>query len=370
MDKIEKNITKQEKNESKLNLEKLFEIENLNSNLFKNAIILQLLDSNELLYVIQEKKENSKSYLIELYDLINKKVLITQKLQDYILHIILLDNNDIAYFVDGGTKIEGDILTVLEGSVKIINITNPKKKIMQLETPELESHSLFCNLFPLTIKDKSGVGVAFDFEIYIFLKSNGEKYENFKKIENFGTLSDYFIYKNYFVSYGFDEFHYYDLDKNFELRNYDKLKSEDININTFVLFAKSRLKIKISDHIFIYPFNKKNILFFDADKCKIINILEIKGNEFNVKSEFEVKQMLFINNYLLLLIQILSNYKEKLLKYSIDEATMSINYISSLDLGNSIENSISFKKNLLYIVKYDNYQENKKEKLEIYNIDI
>ena len=370
MDKIEKNITNKEKSESIFNLQKLFEVENINSNLFKNAIILQLLESNELLYVIKEKKENSGSYLIELYDLINKKVLLTKKLQGYILHIILLDNNDIAYFVDGGTKIEGNTLTVLKGAIQIINVTNPEKKIIKLETPELEYHSLFCNLFPITIKDKNGVGVAFDFEIFIFLKSNGEKYENFKKIENFGTLADYFIYKNYFVSYGFGEFHYYDLDKNFELKNYDKLKSEDINIETFILFANSRLKIQISDHIFIYPFNKTNILFFDADKCKVINILEIKGNEFNVKSEFEVKQMLFINNYLLLLIQRLSNDKVKLLKYSIDEATMSINYISSLDLGNFKENSFSFKKNLLYIIKYGNYQENKNEKLEICNIDI
>ena len=214
MDKIEKNITSKEKNESKLNLQKLFEIENINSNLFKNVIILQLLESNELLYVIQEKKENNGSYLIKLYDLINKEVLLAKKLQDYILDIILLDNNDIAYFVDGGTKIEGNILTVLKGAIQIINFTNPEKKITKLETPELEYHSLFCNLFPLTIKDKNGVGIAFDFEIFIFLKSDGEKYENFTKIENFGTLSDYFIYKNYFVSYGFfDEFHYYDLDK-------------------------------------------------------------------------------------------------------------------------------------------------------------
>ena len=115
---------------------------------------------------------------------------------------------------------------------------------------------------------------------------------------------------------------------------------------------------------------KKNILFFDADKCKVINILEIKGNEFNVKSEFEVKQMLFINNYLLLLIQRLSNDKTKLVKYSINEATLGINYISSLDLGKSKDNSISFKKNILYIVKHGNYPEDKIEKLEIYDIDI
>ena len=121
---------------------------------------------------------------------------------------------------------------------------------------------------------------------------------------------------------------------------------------------------------FIYSFDKKKILFFDADKCKVINILEIKGNEFNVKSEFEVKQMLFINNYLLLLIQRLINDKAILVKYSIDEATLNINYISSLDLGNFKENFIAFKKNVLYIVKYGNYQEDKKEKLEIYEFDI
>ena len=368
MDKDKKNITNMEENENKLSLHKLYEIESINSNSFKNVIILQLLESKELLYVIQE--ENSQSYLIELYDLINKKVLLTKKLHD-IPHIILLDNNDIAYFVHGGVKIEEKILTVLKGSVQIINITNPETKIIQCETPELEDHSLFCNLFPIIIKDKIGVGVAFDFEIYIFLKSNfGEKYENFKKIENFGTLSDYYIYKNYFVSYGFEEFHYYDLDKNFELKTYDKLKSEDINIKTFLLFAKYRMKIQISDHIFIFPFNKKNIIFFDADQCKVINILEIKGNEFNVKSEFEVKQMLFINNYLLLLIQRLINDKAILVKYSIDEATLNINYISSLDLGNFKENFIAFKKNVLYIVKYGNYQEDKKEKLEIYEFDI
>jgi hypothetical protein len=371
MDKNKKNITNMKENENKLSLHKLYEIENINSNFFKNAIILKLLDSKELLYVIQEKKDNSQSYLVELYDLINKKVLLTTKLQDIIADIILLDNNDIAYFVSGGAKIEDKLLTVLKGSVQIINISNLEKKIIQCETPELEDHSLFCNLFPITIKDKIGVGVVFDFEIYIFLKTNeNEKYENFKKIENFGTLSDYYIYKNYFVSYGFEEFHYYDLDKNFELKTYDKLKSEDINIKTFLLFAKYRMKIQISDHIFIFPFNKKNIIFFDADQCKVINILEIKGNEFNVKSEIEVKQMLFINNYLLLLIQILSNDKTKLVKYSIDEATLGINYISSLDFGKFKENSIFLKKNILYIVKYGNYPEDKIEKLEIYDIDI
>ena len=358
-------------NENKLSLNKLYEIENINSYFYKDANILKLLESKELLYVIKEKKEKSQSYLIELYDLIKKKVLLTKKLQDKIIDIILLDNNDIAYFVSGGVKIEDKILTVLKGSVQIINITNPEKKIIQCETPELEKHSLFCNLFPITIKDKIGVGVAFDFEIYIFLKSNeSEKYENFKKLENFGTLSDYYIYKNYFVSYGFEEFHYYDLDNNFELKTYDKLKSEDINIKTFSLFANCRMKVQISDHIFIYPFNKKNIIFFDADKCKVINLLEIKGKEFDINSEFEVKQLLFINNYLLLLIQTLSNFNAKLVKYSIDEATLSINYISSLYLGNFKENSISFKKNILYIVKYGNYQEDIKEKLDIYDIDI
>ena len=104
MDKNKKNITNMKENENKLSLHKLYEIENINSNFFKNAIILKLLDSKELLYVIQEKKENSQSYLVELYDLINKKVLLTTKLQDIIADIILLDNNDIAYFVSGGQK--------------------------------------------------------------------------------------------------------------------------------------------------------------------------------------------------------------------------------------------------------------------------
>ena len=104
MDKNKKNITNMKENENKLSLHKLYEIDNINSNFFKNAIILKLLDSKELLYVIQEKKENSQSYLVELYDLINKKVLLTTKLQDIIADIILLDNNDIAYFVSGGQK--------------------------------------------------------------------------------------------------------------------------------------------------------------------------------------------------------------------------------------------------------------------------
>jgi hypothetical protein len=66
----------------------------------------------------------------------------------------------------------------------------------------------------------------------------------------------------------------------------------------------------------------------------------------------------------------LSNDKTKLVKYSIDEATLGINYISSLDLGKFKENSVSLKKNILYIVKYGNYPEDKIEKLEIYDIDI
>ena len=115
MDKNKKNITNMKENENKLSLHKLYEIDNINSNFFKNAIILKLLDSKELLYVIQEKKENSQSYLVELYDLINKKVLLTTKLQDIIADIILLDNNDIAYFVSGGAKIEDKLLTVLKG---------------------------------------------------------------------------------------------------------------------------------------------------------------------------------------------------------------------------------------------------------------
>ena len=112
MDKDKKNITNIEENENKLSLHKLYEIENFNSNFFKNVIILQLLESKELLYVIQEK--NNQSYLIELYDLINKKVLLTKKLHN-IPHIILLDNNDIAYFVHVGVKIKEKILTVLKG---------------------------------------------------------------------------------------------------------------------------------------------------------------------------------------------------------------------------------------------------------------
>ena len=81
------------------------------------------------------------------------------------------------------------------------------------------------------------------------------------------------------------------------------------------------MKVQISDHIFIYPYNKKNILFFDADKCKVITTLEIKGNEFNVKGEFSIQQMLYINDYLLLLIHLLSNDSTKLVKYYIDEAS-------------------------------------------------
>ena len=384
MDTI-KDISNKEKNEAKLKLLKLYEVENINSNCFKNATILQLLESKELLYVREEKKENnnsdclnnnllqqsSPSYLIELYDPIKKKLLLSQILEDDISYIILLDNNDIAYFVNGGCKLEDKILTVIKGSVQIINITNPEKKIIKCETPELEEHSLFCDLVPITIKDKSGVGIVFDFEIYIFLKSNnGEKYEKFIKIENFGTLTDYYIYKKYFVSYGFEEFHYYDIEKNFELKTYDKLKSENVDTSIFYLFLNSKMKVQISDHIFIYPYNKKNILFFDADKCKVITTLEIKGNEFNVKGEFSVQQMLYINDYLLLLIHLLSNDSAKLVKYYIDEASFNIIYISFLDLGNFKKNSIFFKKNQLYIVKYENYQKDKKEKLEIFDIDI
>ena len=68
MDKSKKNITNMEEDENKLSLHKFYEIENINSNFFKNVIVLRLLESKELLYVIQE--ENNKSYLIELYDLI------------------------------------------------------------------------------------------------------------------------------------------------------------------------------------------------------------------------------------------------------------------------------------------------------------
>ena len=163
----------------------------------------------------------------------------------------------ILYFVNGEpkAKLVGKILTVLKGSVQIINITNPEGKITQCKTPNLEEHSLFNSLFPVTIKDKIVVGVAFDYEIYIFLKSNeSQKYDNFKKIENLGTLSDYFMYKNYLVSYGFEEFHYYDTGKNFVLETYDKLKSEEINIETFLLFKDYRMKIQINDRIFNIPF--------------------------------------------------------------------------------------------------------------------
>ena len=89
-----------------------------------------------------------------------------------------------------------------------------------------------------------------------------------------------------------------------------------------------------------------------------------------MKCEFEVKQMLFLKNYLLILIKLLSNGSSKLLKYSIDEATFNINFISSLNLGNSDENSVFFKKNHLYILKCDNDSEKKMAKLQIYDIDI
>ena len=141
MDTI-KDISNKEENEAKLKLLKLYEVENINSNCFKNATILQLLESKELLYVREEKKENnnsdclnnnslqpsSPSYLIELYDPIKKKLLLSQKLEDFISYIIFLNNNDIAYFVNGGCKLEDKILTVIKGSVQIINITNPEKK--------------------------------------------------------------------------------------------------------------------------------------------------------------------------------------------------------------------------------------------------
>ena len=288
-----------------------------------------------------------------------------------------MDNNDIAFFVYGGTYIEGDILTELKSSVQILNITNPEKKIINCECPQLEDHSLFCNLVPLKIKGKIGVGIVFDLEIFIFLKSNeGEKYVNLKKIDNFGTLKDFYIYKNFFVSYDYYGLNYYDIDKDFELKTHNNLKTEDINVETDFLFQNSSEKVQVNDHIFIYPFKKNNsfkkinLLFFDHDKCKTINTFELKGNEFNVKCEFEVQQMLFFKNYLLILIQLLQNGSSKLLKYSIDEATLNINFISSLDLGNSKENSIFFKRNQLYILKYDNHQNKKVAKLQIYDIDI
>lgn len=223
--------------------------------------------------------------------------------------------------------------------------------------------------FPLTIKDKSGAGIAFDYEIYIFLKSNEEdKYENFKKIENFGTLSDYYIYKNYFVSYGFEEFNYYDIDKNFELKTYDKYDKEEFNIKVMFLYQNSRKKVQINDNIFIYPL-KKQILFFDADKCESLNIIDIKGNEFNIKGEFLIKQILYLNDYLLLLIQT-SNNSLKLIKYSIDLPSLNVKYICNINLGILKNNYIIFQKNKLYIVKNINNEEDKNEKLYIYDIDI
>ena len=367
MDKALKDISNEEK---KLNLLKLYELDNINSYSFKNVIIFQLLESKELLYVIEDKKSTGYSYIIELYDLIQKKLLLTQTLQDGISGIILLDNNDIAYFLNSGIKMEENILTVNKGTVEIINITNPEKKIITCETPELEDHSLFCDLFPLTIKDKSGAGIAFDYEIYIFLKSNEEeKYENFKKIENFGTLSDYYIYKNYFVSYGFEQFNYFNIDKNFELKTYDKYDKEEFNIKVMFLYQNSKKKVQINDNIFIYPL-KKQILFFDADKCESLNILDIKGNEFNIKGEFLIKQILYLNDYLLLFIQTLSNNSLNLIKYSIDLPSLNVKYISNINLGNLKNNYITFQKNKLYIVKNINNEEDKNEKLYIYDIDI
>lgn len=367
MDEVQKDISSEEK---KLNLLKLYELDNISSYSLRNAIIFQLLESKELLCVIKDKKSNNYSYIIELYDLLKKESLLTQKLQDNICDIILLDNNDIAYFLSGGTKIEGTTLTVMKGSVEIININNLEKKIIKCETPELEDHSLFCDLVPLTIKDKSGVGIVFDYEIFIFLKSNDEeKYENFKKIENFGTLSDYYIYKNYFVSYGFEEFNYYNMDKNFEIKTYDKSDSQQFNIKTWNLYQNSQMKVQINDNIFIYPL-KKQILFFDADKCEALNILEIKGNEFNINCEFLIKQILYLNDYLLLLIEIPSNNSSKLIKYSIDLASLNLKYIGNINLGNFQKNDITFQKNKLYIIKKGNNEKDKNEKLQIYDIDI
>ena len=67
MDKAQKDISNEEK---KLNLSKLYELDNINSYSFKNVIIFQLLESKELLYVIEDKKSTGYSYIIELYDLI------------------------------------------------------------------------------------------------------------------------------------------------------------------------------------------------------------------------------------------------------------------------------------------------------------
>ena len=97
---------------------------------------------------------------------------------------------------------------------------------------------------------------------------------------------------------------------------------------------------------------------------------EIKGNEFNVKCDFSIREILYLKDYLLLLIQLLPNKSLKLLNYSIDEATLNINYTSCLNLGNDKENSIPFKRSKVYIIKNDNFQKDKKEKLQIFDIDI
>ena len=160
------------------------------------------------------------------------------------------------------------------------------------------------------------------------------------------------------------------MDKNFELKTYDKYNKEEFNIKAMFLYLNSTMKVQISDHIFIYPFNKKYILFFDADECKAINVIEIKGNEFNMKCDFSIREIIYLKDYLLLLIQLLPNKSLKLLKYSIDEATLNINYTNYLNLGNDKENSISFKRSKVYIIKNDNFQNDKKEKLQIFDIDI
>ena len=55
MDKAQKDISNEEK---KLNLLKFYELDNINSYSFKNVIIFQILESKELLYVIEDKKIN------------------------------------------------------------------------------------------------------------------------------------------------------------------------------------------------------------------------------------------------------------------------------------------------------------------------
>jgi hypothetical protein len=170
MEQNHEDISNKEINENKTVLHKLYEVENDHTNYYKNAIILQLFESKELLCVTTEKKNKTPPYLIELYDLLNKNLILKKKLEDNTSYLVVLDNNDIAFFVFGGTKIEGNTLTVLKGSVQILNITNQEKKIINCECPELEDHSLFCDLVPLKINGKIGVGIVFDFEIYIFLK--------------------------------------------------------------------------------------------------------------------------------------------------------------------------------------------------------